>query len=65
MPQDPRTEVPASARIDVNDAQALHYWAQHCSVSADEIRLAVGEVGTSVLLVQAYLRKQAGLPPEP
>lgn len=66
MSQDPqRHGIPASARIDVHDAQSLAWWAARCGVSADRLHIAVAEVGTSALLVQAWLRTQAGLPPEP
>ena len=57
--------IPASARIDVHDAQSLAGWAARCGVAPERVRIAVAEVGTSALLVQAWLRTQAGLPPEP
>lgn len=43
------------ARVNVNETWEVRYWTKALGCSQDELRKAVGEVGTSAEQVKAYL----------
>ena len=46
------------SRVNVNEDYELRYWTERFNVSADELREIVMKVGTSVLAVEDYLKKE-------
>ena len=53
------------SRVDVNDDEELHYWAQHFHTTEDDLRAAVSEVGTDVDAVGDFLQRGRNPPQHP
>jgi hypothetical protein len=49
---------PDNRLIDVNDANEVRNWSESFGVTADELKAAVGRVGTSAEKVREALKKR-------
>jgi len=49
---------PDNRLIDVNDADEVRNWSKSFGVTADELKAAVGQVGTSAENVREALKKK-------
>lgn len=48
---------PDSKRIDIHDANELRNWTKSLGVTAEELKAAVGKLGTSADKVREFLRR--------
>ena len=48
---------PDNKRIDINDSNELRNWTKSLGVTEEQLRTAVGKVGTSAEKVREHLRR--------